>query len=127
MTDVTRHRRQLPLEQKLINVIAKVKLPSAGAAMDFDDAVEVARSIMSQLQSLSLDDDDARDILRDQIKQFGGLVKWANLNDIPISRVSEFNTGRRSASPAILVALGLQRVIAPLIHGSTDSETNPAA
>lgn len=56
-------------------------------------------------------DDDIRVILKKEMVKAGGLIKWAKLNDIPVSRVSEFNTGRRPASPTILIALGFTRAI----------------
>lgn len=60
-----------------------------------------------------LTEDDVRATLREQMAAVGGLVKWAKAHEIPISRVSEFQTGRRPASLTILIALGLTRTIVP--------------
>ncbi|WP_242115536.1 hypothetical protein [Sphingomonas lacusdianchii] len=72
---------------------------------------------------LVLTDDDVRILLQKRMAAAGGLVKWAKANELPISRVSEFNTGRRPASLAILVALGLTRAIVPLNSGSSATHT----
>lgn len=76
----------------------------------------IIRSVFIEVESLDpmaelYTDDDIRAFLREEMAKVGGLVKWANLNEIPISRVSEFHTGRRPASLTILIALGFTRTI----------------
>lgn len=94
--------------------IAKVILRSENLEISTAEARQLARAILRACGSLLLSDDDARELLRSEMEKAGGLVCWAKANEIPVSRVSEFNTGRRPASPTILVALGLCRTIAPL-------------
>lgn len=94
--------------------IAEVILRSENLEISTDEARQLARTILRACGSLLMNDDDARELLRSEIEKAGGLVCWAKANEIPVSRVSEFNTGRRPASPTILVALGLCRTIAPL-------------
>jgi hypothetical protein len=69
-------------------------------------------------------EDDVRQILREDMAKVGGLRTWSRLRDIPNSRVSEFETGRRPPSLPILVALGLTKAIVPLTQ---PPETTPVS
>lgn len=121
---------------ELMTIIQSVTSRAQNGQLDVPTTREIAQAVLefvrrenlmsehhAYLAPPVLTDDDVRVLLQKQMAAAGGLIKWAKAHELPISRVSEFHTGRRPASLAILVALGLTRAIVPL--DSARAATHP--
>lgn len=56
--------------------------------------------------------DDVRNILRNECEQCGGQAVWATRNGLSPAYVSDTLNNRRDPGPAIVLALGLKKVVA---------------